>query len=103
MEQANLQEVKLKLPGTVVESLAKNEIISLLLDKAFNKSEYYLTLCKEMEQKYGKSFADFQRQVEESKEEVFAEWDDLIEWEAYELAYKDWQGKYEELKNCMTS
>ena len=38
MEQANLQEIKLKLPGTVVESLAKNEIISLLLDKAFNKS-----------------------------------------------------------------
>ncbi|NIM11744.1 MAG: hypothetical protein GTO45_17435 [Candidatus Aminicenantes bacterium] len=49
MEQANLKEVKLKLPGIVVESLAKNEIISLLLDKAFNKSEYYLTRCKEME------------------------------------------------------
>jgi hypothetical protein len=103
MEQANLKEVKLKLPGIVVESLAKNEIISLLLDKAFNKSEYYLTRGKEMEQKYGKPFADFKRQVDESKEEVFEEWDDLIEWEAYELAYKDWKGKYQELKNCMTS
>ncbi len=101
MEQASLKEVKLKLPGNIVESLAKNEIISLLLDKAYNKTEYYLTRCQEMEQKYGKPFADFKKQVEESKEEVFEEWDDLIEWEAYELAYKDWKEKYEELKNCM--
>jgi hypothetical protein len=98
-----LKEVKLKLPGIVVESLAKNEIISLLLDKAFNKSEYYLTRCKEMEQKYGKPFTDFKRQVDQGKEEVFEEWDDLIEWEAYELAHKDWKEKYQELKNCMTS
>jgi len=103
MEQASLKEIKVKLPGNVVESLAKNEIISLLLDKAFNKSEYYLTCCQEMEQKYGKPFTDFKRQVDESKEEIFEEWDDLIEWEAYELAYKDWNEKYEELKNCMTS
>ena len=103
MEQAGLKEITVKLPGNVVESLAKNEIISLLLDKAFNKSEYYLTRCREMEQKYGKSFVDFKQQVEESKEEIFEEWDDLIEWEAYELAYKDWNEKYEELRNCMTS
>jgi len=103
MEQAGLKEIKVKLPENVVESLAKNEIISLLVDKAFNKSEYYLTSCLEMEQKYGKPFIDFKRQVEESKEEIFEEWDDLIEWEAYELAYKDWNEKYEELKNCMTS
>jgi molecular chaperone DnaK (HSP70) len=103
MELANLKEIKIKLPGSVVESMVKNEIAFLMLDKIFNKKEYYLSFCKEMEQKYGKSFKDFKKQVEESKEEVFEEWDDLIEWEAYELAYKDWQEKYEELKNCMTS
>jgi hypothetical protein len=103
MQQANLTEIKLKLPQNIVDSLQKNEIISLLLDKAFNKTEYYLTRCQEMEQKYGMSFTDFKKKVEESKKEVFEEWDDLMEWEAYELAHKEWKKKYGELKNCMTS
>jgi len=103
MQQANLKEIKLKLPQNVVESLAKNEIVSLLLDKAFNKTEYYLTLSREMQQKYGMDFSDFKKKVEENKEEVFEEWDDLMEWEAYELAYKEWKTKYEELKSCMAS
>jgi hypothetical protein len=103
MQQANLKEIKLKLPQNVVESLAKNEIVSLLLDKAFNKTEYYLTLSREMQQRYGMDFNHFKKKVEENKEEVFEEWDDLMEWEAYELAYKEWKTKYEELKNCMVS
>lgn len=103
MQYTNLEEVKLKLPRTVVESMAKNEIISLLLDKAFNKSEYYYTLCKEMEQKYGMEFDEFKKHVEESKEEVFREWDDLMEWEAYHLAHNEWNGKYEELKSCLAA
>ncbi|MCP5106192.1 MAG: hypothetical protein GY950_22590 [bacterium] len=103
MQQANLKEIKLKLPQNVVESLAKNEIVSLLLDKAFNKTEYYLSLSREMQQKYGMDFNQFKKKVEENKEEVFQEWDDLMEWEAYELAHKEWQTKYEELKSCMAS
>ena len=102
MQEANLAEIKLKLPQNIVDSLQKNEIISLLLDKAFNKTEYYLTRCQEMEQKYEISFNDFKKKVEKSKKEVFEEWDDLMEWEAYELAHKEWKVKYEELKNCMT-
>jgi hypothetical protein len=101
MRQAVMTEIKLKLPATIAESLAKNEIISLLLDKTFNKTEYYLTRCNEMEQKYGKPFGDFKTQVENCDKEEFGEWDDLMEWEANELAYKDWKEKYEELKNCM--
>jgi len=103
MQQANLKEITLKLPQNIVESLAKNEIVSLLLDKAFNKTEYYLTLSGEMQQKYGMDFYHFKKKVEENKEEVFEEWDDLMEWEAYELAHKEWKTKYEELKSCMAS
>jgi hypothetical protein len=103
MQQANLKEIKLKLPQNVVQSLAENEIVSLLLDKAFNKTEYYFTLCKEMEQKYGLGYRDFKKKVEGAKEEIFGELDDLIEWEAYELAYQEWKEKYEELKNCIAS
>ncbi len=43
------------------------------------------------------------KKVEENKDEVFEEWDDLMEWEAYELAHKEWKTKYEELKSCMAS
>lgn len=83
MQEVNLAEIKLKLPQNIVDSLQKNEIISLLLDKAFNKTEYSLTRCQEMEQKYGMSFTDFKKKVGKSKKEVFEEWDDLMEWEAY--------------------
>ena len=34
----------------------------------------------------------------ESKEENFEWWDDLILWEGYEKAYKEWKHKYEEIK-----
>jgi hypothetical protein len=103
MQLTNLTEIKLKLPQNIVDSLVKNEIISLLQDKALNKTEYYLTRCQEMEQKYGMVFSDFKNRVEKSKNEVFEEWDDLMEWEAYDIAYNEWQEKYEELKNCTAS
>jgi hypothetical protein len=103
MPQVNLTEIKLKLPQNIVDSLVKNEIILLLQDKALNKTEYFFTRCLEMEQKYGMVFSDFKKKVENSKNEVFEEWDDLMEWEAYDIAYNEWQGKYEELKNCTAS
>jgi len=101
MQQVAMKEIKLMLPANVVESLARNEIVSLLMDKILNKKEYYLTRCNEMEQRYGKPYTAFKEQVENSEKEEFEEWDDLIEWEAYELAYKDCKTKYEELQNCM--
>lgn len=52
-----------------------------------------------MEQRYCENFEVFKRKVDESADEVFGEWDDLMEWEAYELAYKEWKLKYEELKS----
>jgi hypothetical protein len=56
-----------------------------------------------MEQKYGMGFTDFNKKVEENENEIFEEWDDLMEWEAYELAYNEWKEKYEELKSCLES
>ena len=103
MQTANLKEIKLKLPQNIVESMPKNEIVSLLLDKALNKTEYYHTRCKEMEQKYGMGFNEFKKKVEKNKVEIYSEWDDLMEWEAFSLAYKEWDGKYRELKRCMIS
>lgn len=70
-------------------------------DKALNKADYYVTRCKEFEGKYGMDFTTFKKKVEESEEEVLSEWDDLLLWEGYELAYREWQDKHEELKNCI--
>ena len=70
----------------------------MLLDKALSKAEYYKSNCKEFEDKYNMDFASFKKKVEEAKQEVFTEWDDIVVWEGYELAYKEWKRKYEELK-----
>lgn len=36
------------------------------------------------------NIADFRKRVQESDQEVFSEWDDLIVWEGYQLAYEEW-------------
>lgn len=100
MQKASFKEVVLKLPSDLIETISNKEIISLLLDKALSKAEYYQSKCKEFEEKYNMDFTSFKIKVESSEEEVFEEWDDLIVWEGYELAYKDWKRKYEELKRC---
>lgn len=101
MHSTDLKEMIIKLPGDIVNTISKNEIILMLTDKALNKAEYYGTRCKEFEGKYGMDFTSFKKKVEESEEEVLSEWDDLLLWEGYELAYKEWQDKHEELKNCI--
>lgn len=60
---------------------------NMLTDKVLNKAEYYGTRCKEFEGKYGMGFASFKKKVEESEEEVLSEWDDLLLWEGYEIAF----------------
>ena len=97
-----MSEVKIKLPSGLTDMISAEEIISLLTGKALSKSEYYLTKCLEMEQEYGMNIADFRKRVQESDQEVFSEWDDLIVWEGYQLAYEEWAEKYRNLKNCMT-
>jgi len=101
MPKRAFKEIRIKLPNDMVNARTGKEIIGLLLDKALSKREYYLSRCKEMEQKYGVGFESFKKRVEDSEEEVFGEWDDLLLWEGYELSYKEWKGKYEELKKCM--
>lgn len=72
----------------------------MLLDKALTNAEYYRSKCNEYMEKYGMDFASFKKKVEESQEEVFSDWDDLLVWEGFELAYKEWKKKCEGLKGC---
>lgn len=100
MHKTELKEIKIRLPNNVIETTTNREIIALLLDKALSKAEYFHSRCKEMEEKYGMDFVSFKKKVDESKEEDFSDWDNLILWEGYALGYEEWNKKYEELKSC---
>ncbi|MFH1288295.1 MAG: hypothetical protein ABII25_06325 [bacterium] len=100
MQGTILKEIKIKLPNNIVETISNKEIITMLMDKALSKVEYYRSKCNEFREKYGMNFNSFKKRGEEEKEEVFSAWDDLILWEGYELGSKEWKKKYEELKVC---
>jgi len=101
VHNTELQEVMIKLPGIMAESLSRNDIIASFVYKALSKSEYYLSRCKMMEEKYRLKFSELEKKVEEASEENFEAWDDLMLWEGYELAYLEWIKKYKDLKNCI--
>lgn len=101
MQETIFKEIKIKLPDDLAKTISNKEIITMLLDKALSKAEYYLSRCNEFQEKYGMDFVSFKKSAEEAKEEVFAEWDDLVMWEGYELSYNEWKKKYEELKSCI--
>ena len=71
MQNSILKEIKIKLPDDVVNTISSSEIVSI-----------------------------FKEKLENTKREEFADGDDLIIWEGYELAYNEWMKKYEELKTC---
>ena len=100
MQNVILKEIKVKLPDDIVNSISSSEIVSMLLDKALTKVEYYKSKCRELEGKYNLDFSSFKKKVENAGKEKFADWDDLMIWEGYELAYHEWIKKYEELKSC---
>ena len=99
MQKEFLKEITIKLPSDVADTVSIKEIITLLIDKCLNKLEYYKTKCQKFQEKYGMDFLSFKKKVEQSKKEIFTEWDDLLLWEGYELAYKEWEKKYKELKS----
>ena len=92
-----LESITIKIPKTAVKDLQDKEILFFLLDKALTKVEFYHSKCKQFEEKYRKTLDEFKKELE-SKEENFEWWDDFILWEGYEIAYKEWKRKYEDIK-----
>ncbi|HEX7576155.1 MAG TPA: hypothetical protein VF360_07220 [Candidatus Methanoperedens sp.] len=69
----------------------EQEAISALVhDQAKYKMEQYSKKIKEMENKYGVDFSDFEKKIKTSIEENFEEWDDYILWESYVKALQYW-------------
>ena len=95
-----LKEITIKLPKMLADDISAKEIFGMVMDKAVTTSEYYRSRCKEFEQKHGISFSAFKKKVESAKTENTAEWDDMLVWEGFELAYSEWKRKSEELQAC---
>lgn len=87
-----------KIPSWVKKEEAQEDFLRNLMGKALLKMEFYRSRMKPFELKYHISFPEFQQRVQTAKEENFAEWDDLIEWEAYQAAFAKWEERYEELE-----
>jgi len=95
-----LKEITIKLPKMLADDISAKEIVGMVMDKAVTTSEYYRSRCKEFEQKYGMGFSAFKKKVESAKTENTAEWDDMLVWEGFELAYAEWKNKGKELRKC---
>jgi len=100
MKNAPLKEVTIKLPKGLANIVSAKEIVGMAMDKAVTMAEYYRSRCKAFEQKYGSSFDAFKKKMESAKTENTSEWDDLIVWEGFALAYIEWNRKSKELRKC---
>ncbi|MBM4056155.1 MAG: hypothetical protein FJ264_16100 [Planctomycetes bacterium] len=103
MHKTVFKEIKIKLPSGLADTISDREIVELLMDKALTTAEYYHSKCKQFEEKYGMDFHVFKKKVETAHEEIFSEWDDMLVWEGFEIAYAEWKNKIEDLKNCKES
>ena len=101
MKKQKLIDIKIKLPENLKDDFDSNEIINLLINKALAKVEYYNSKILEMAGKYGINYNGLKKKLKKSQKENFTEWDDLLLWEGYNLAHKEWKKKFEDLKNCM--
>lgn len=86
-----LKEIKIELPGDLGDIVSSKEIITMLLGKALSTAEYFGSRCRAFEEKYGMDVILFKKRVEESKDEVFTEWNDLVVWEGHVLGYEEWK------------
>jgi hypothetical protein len=101
MEKIQTSKVIVRIPPSIAADIGNNEIIDLLLGKALGKRDFYKSKINMFESKYGTNYASFKKKSEQG-DENFQEWDDLLLWEGFLLAYREWNRKYRDLKRCMT-
>jgi Arc/MetJ-type ribon-helix-helix transcriptional regulator len=74
--------------------LYKNEkeaLIDLIREQAEKKIDFYKQKIREMEEKYGIPFVEFEDKIKKRKEkENFEEWDDYVLWEGFEKSLGYW-------------
>ena len=53
---------------------------------------------KNFEIKYGKNFLEFEKKIKKSDED-FSEWDDYLEWKAFEKSYAELKSEQKDIEN----
>lgn len=74
-----------------IKSLYETEL-TFELNQVKDKIELY-------SKKYNSSFKQFEEKVNDSNKENFEEWDDYMEWNAFEKSYQDLLQKKSDLEN----
>ncbi|HMW06625.1 MAG TPA: hypothetical protein PK079_06285 [Leptospiraceae bacterium] len=62
----------------------KQTLIHWMLLDSLAKENYYREKIQIFQKKYNVTFEAFENKIETAEKESFEEWDDFIEWEAYE-------------------
>lgn len=94
------QNINVQVPVSIAKDLS-DEILSLYQDKVLTKIEFYRSRLRQMESKYKMTFQEFKKRVDESEDEAFSDWDDLILWEGYHLGFQEWSNKNRDILECM--
>ena len=79
--------------------VSKEDIITIEKLKIISEIAPIKERIKLFKRKYGCSIEDFERKLEEN-EENFEQWDDYIEWTAYEKKLKELERKLKEANNA---
>lgn len=86
-------EVIIKAPGWV----AKDDVLSLLRQDLQMKLAYHQSHCRIFEQKYQKTFAEYDTALRAEKQEDFQQWEDYMDWEAADGARQEIERRLQEL------
>ncbi|UCH96716.1 MAG: hypothetical protein JSV88_07655 [Candidatus Aminicenantes bacterium] len=95
MTEINMQTMKINEPVEITRKDIENYV----------KMKFYteLTLIKEkltlFEKKYNCDFPQFEKSINEAKEEDFERWDDYIEWKAFYKKYNRLNGRRKNGRN----
>ena len=82
-----------------MHTLSKKQVAhSLLLDYIAQK-QVIVQKITWLEEKYALDFHAFEKKIEQNETEDFAQWDDYIEWKAYEVFLKEILTKIEDIKH----
>jgi hypothetical protein len=77
----------------------KDALVGIIREQTKTKIYYYEQKINELKSKYGIDFKGFKKIIEGRKEEeIFAEWDDFIQWESYDEALRYWTEVEERIK-----
>ena len=77
----------------------KQTLIHWMLLDSLSKENYFREKISNFKNKYNTDFISFQNKMENSEKESFEEWDDYIEWDAYEGFLKNIKERVHDIRN----